>query len=181
MASLSAAGKNPCGYPPKKVYWPETHVKQHGFTLIELAVALAVMAILTGIAFGSFGWMDRKILNDTSQQLASDIRYTQRMAMIEGLRWGITIDEKNNAYLVMRQRPIKAETKKTVRLSHGVRFRRVNRPSFEYLPRGTITGGFTIWLSKGKYWQRITAVPSAGRIEVKPVVVSINDTVPLDD
>jgi prepilin-type N-terminal cleavage/methylation domain-containing protein len=59
---------------------------QKGFTLIELVMVIVLITILAGTAIVT--WPGTKInLNAQAQQLASDIRYAQSLAMTHGQRY----------------------------------------------------------------------------------------------
>lgn len=151
----------------------------HGFTLIELAVVLAITAVLAGSVVLSFRAAERRALQDASLMLQADLRYTQRMAMIEGRRWGILFDVVENQYFVYSTNP--TEVEKTVAIPHGVMLVETSAPDMEYLPRGTGSHGFRVTLAKGRYWQRLTATVSGGRIAIKEMQwVTDSEDIPLN-
>jgi len=150
--------------------------RARGFTLIELAVALAVMAAAVSVAALSLRQSDRRALNDASRTIQADLRLAQRMAMIEGRRWGVMFDRLENRYYVYHHLP--RTTVKTVDVPNGALIREISHTELVYTPRGTASTGFRIWLSKGRYWQRTTATVSGGRIEIKEIVVSTNGSKP---
>lgn len=106
------------------------------------------------------------------------MRYAQRMAMIEGRRWGVLFDVKANRYALYHKDPY--ETVKTVTLTNNVQLREANKPYMEYLPRGTGTHGMTIALSKGNFWQNLTTGVSGGRVEIKEMRRSADGSKPPD-
>jgi hypothetical protein len=99
------------------------------------------------------------------------------MAMIEGRRWGILFDSNGNQYHVISTGPTQIE--KTVPLQ-GVSLVETSAPIMLYLPRGTASQGFRVTLAKGRYWQRLTATVSGGRIEIKEMVLSHDGEIPVD-
>jgi hypothetical protein len=115
----------------------------------------------------SYHAYERKALGDASLALQADLRYAQRMAMIEGRTWGVAFDAGKNQYKVYCAGVLAPE--KTVGFTGGVRLEYVSFPDMVYLPRGTGTHGMTIKLSNGKYRQDITATVSGGRIEIKDI------------
>jgi prepilin-type N-terminal cleavage/methylation domain-containing protein len=152
--------------------------KNGGFTLIELVIALTVIIIITGAVFASFRAIDRTALQQASYALQSDFRYTQRMAMIEGRRWGIIFDVLGNQYHVISTEPTAIQ--KTVPLAGGVQLIETSAPIMLYLPRGTSSQGFRVTLAKGRYWQRLTATVSGGRIEIKEMITTNDGNIPMD-
>jgi hypothetical protein len=109
--------------------------------------------------------------------LAADIRFAQRMSIIEGRRWFISFDIANNLYRVRHLFP--PTIVKTVEIPNGVSLRFTSYPDLFYLPRGTPTNGMSIWLSKGNYWQRTTVTPGGGRVDIKEIVYSTNGSQPI--
>ena len=58
--------------------------KNHGFTLIELMVTIAVMAIIATMAAPSFGNMlNRQDLNKSSQELIAILNKARSVAVLE--------------------------------------------------------------------------------------------------
>jgi hypothetical protein len=123
------------------------------------------MAVLAGGVFLSFRSVDRIGLQQASYRIQADFRYAQRMAIIEGKRWGITFDIAENTYYVVSIDPRVIE--KTVVLPGGAVLLDINRADVVYLPRGTVSSPFTLTLTKGGYQQQLTAMLGAGRIEIK--------------
>lgn len=76
-------------------------------------------------------------------------------------------DVGNDVYHVYSTEPLVIE--KTAALPNGVSFMETSAPDMEYLPRGTGLRALKITLKKGRYWQKMTATVSGGRIEIKPV------------
>jgi prepilin-type N-terminal cleavage/methylation domain-containing protein len=154
----------------------EGTIKQRGVTLLELAVALALTAIVSGGVRLAVTGLARHTLYGASRMLQADLRYVRDMAVVEGRRWGVTFDQAGGAYIITRQSP--AATIKRITLPDGVKIEHVSEPFIGFLPRGTPTRALGIWLSKGKYWQRITVTVSGGRVEIKDMVVSTNGAIP---
>jgi prepilin-type N-terminal cleavage/methylation domain-containing protein len=139
--------------------------KRIGFTLIELVIVLAIMTFISGSLFLSLRASDRLALQQGSYALQADFRYVQRMAIIEGKRWGIVFDIRGNQYHIVSTGPTQIE--KTVSLQNGVKLGESSDVALYYLPRGTASQGFRVTLGRGAYWQPLTATVSGGRIEIK--------------
>jgi len=61
-----------------------------GFTLLEMVIVIALMAILAAIAIARWPGVNLN-LNAQAQQLANDIRYTQSLAMTRGQRYRLNL------------------------------------------------------------------------------------------
>ena len=142
-------------------------MKAHrGLTLIELAVVLAVISLITAGAVLSFRLVDRRVLENASLTLQADLRYAQRMAIIEGRNFGLFFHQ--DSYTISELEPNKIDIK-TVMLPDGVLFQVLMIPRVYFLPRGTISTGFSVTLEKGRFFQEITGLPSSGRIDIKNI------------
>ncbi len=142
---------------------------RRGLTLIELTVALAIVSIVSAVAALSVANADRRVLQNASLKLQSDLRYIQRMAMIDGRRWSVMFSD--DFYEVLKSEPSGPMTSvRRVNLTDGVVFVGINTPDVVYLPRGTVSSGFSVYLGKGRNYQQLTATVSGGRIEVKDIV-----------
>lgn len=53
-----------------------------GFTLIEIAVVIAIVAVLAGVAIVRFGSTEEELVASAAQRIVSDIAYTQEQARI---------------------------------------------------------------------------------------------------
>jgi prepilin-type N-terminal cleavage/methylation domain-containing protein len=139
-----------------------------GLTLIELTIVLAVISIITaGAVSMSFGAAERRLLYSTSLKLQADLRYAQRMAIIEGHDFGLTFFAGGyEVYTVDEKNPYKM-IDDGVLLPEGVSFLHNQPLQVHYLPRGTISDGFTVVLRTKHYMQELTGVPSGGRIKIK--------------
>ena len=143
---------------------------QKGFTLIELVIVLAIMAILSGTTLATARGIQRRTLNNTSLSIQADLRRAQRLALIEGRRWRVNFDIENNRYFMHPMPRNFGDHVYTVYLPRGVEIDHITAPQsrtfLEYLPRGTASSGFGIHLRNGPYLQRLTATVSAGRIAI---------------
>jgi len=140
-----------------------------GFTLLELIIALAVIAIVSGGLFIVFRQTPRSALENASLQLQADLRYVQRRAIIEGRRFRLQLNSLNNGYYISFLNPI--EELRRVYFENGVRIRGNPRRRFEFLPRGTPDGATstTLTLYIGRYEQDLTILLSGGRVYLRPI------------
>ena len=138
-----------------------------GFTLIELTVALAIILAVTGGVLMRFRQNEHRVLNNASRTLQADLRYVQRRAMIEGRRYGVVLERYRYRVVSLTGG---TRTIRIVNFPDGVWLRSTTHTQLEYLPRGTITSGSTIWLTTGTYSQRLTSIPSSGRIRIYDII-----------
>lgn len=140
-------------------------MNNNGVSLLELTVVMAVMMLVLGIAlFGArAGDRAHQNLNEASRVLQADIRYAQRLAIIEGERIRLIFAERERRYTLVR--PSTQEVIRSVDLPQGVSvvgFVNV----LEYLPRGTVNVGMTITLRNERFSQSITITPVTGRAHI---------------
>jgi len=139
-------------------------MNKHGFTLLELIIALGIITIVIGGIFLTLRPSTRRDLENASLTLQADLRYSQRRAIMEGQRIGIHFEPHYNRYSIITGAPERVI--RTVYLQNGVNLVETSAPRLMFLPRGTASAGFRITLSNGDYWQRITATVSGGRIHI---------------
>lgn len=135
-----------------------------GLTLLELVIALGLITIVSGGVLMASRGTDRRHLENASLQLQADLRYAQRRAITEGRRYGVVFEPAQNRYHVILDRPV--QTIRTVNLPGGVSILETTAPRIVFLPRGTVTEGFTIILQNGRYTQRLTGTVSGGRVRI---------------
>ena len=69
-----------------------------GVTVVELLVALAILAIITGIAVSSFGGFRRqKVLDNSAGEVASLLREARALTLAsrDGAAWGVHFETSN--------------------------------------------------------------------------------------
>ena len=147
-----------------------------GFTLMELTIALGIMLLLSGTALAAFSGIQRRTLHHASLELQSTLRTAQRLALAEGRRHRVVINEYENWYELRTVLPhFQTELLRRVYFPEGVTITQFNRshenlPRVDYLPRGTATTAFTIRLELGRYSQEMTGTVGGGRVALDPVV-----------
>ena len=112
-----------------------------GFTLIELVVTLAVMAVVLSFAISMPA--ERRQVRAAALQLQSDLRYAQRIALTEGRRVVIILDQSRNIYHIEKFTESKRyERIKTETLNPYINMLDTNASGsrIEYTPRGTRAG-----------------------------------------
>jgi len=138
-----------------------------GFTLIELVVVVALIAVLGGASLVTADRLQRQHIYNATLMVQADMRQAQRLAVIEGRRYRVRFDQLNHRYFVY---PVGEFTYDPIYLPDHVTIHDLNLPisQIEYLPRGTLGGnsshGFTIILRNRRYQQSLTITPSSGRV-----------------
>jgi prepilin-type N-terminal cleavage/methylation domain-containing protein len=73
-----------------------------GFTLIELAMIIAILGVLALVVMPKTTAEPRVRLEAACQKIALDLRYAQEMALAQQVRFGVSFDTVNEAYFVYR-------------------------------------------------------------------------------
>jgi len=144
--------------------------KSGGFTLLELAIALAVIMVVSAGVFLAFRQPDRRNLDNAALQLQADIRYAHRRTISSGQRYRVYFSRINNYY---RIRPVgPGDEILRVYLQNGVQIH-ANQNFLEFLPRGTSTAAVTITLTNGRYRRQLTSTVAGARIELRDTETAI--------
>jgi len=69
-----------------------------GFSLIELLIVLAIVAIIMGLAMTNLSFFDRILLRAELNKLQTTCLYAQRYAMTTNKKQILTIDKTNKSY-----------------------------------------------------------------------------------
>lgn len=72
-----------------------------GFSLIEILVAMAIMAVLIGIAVPLIGNSNDKFAKQEVNRLLAAVEMVRDLAVIENREYGLTIDEDGYQFLVL--------------------------------------------------------------------------------
>jgi len=76
-----------------------------GFSLTELIVIIAILGILSWLAFPKMSAMDEIKLDAAARRLAGDLRYAQSMAMSRRVIHGVLFDPALGKYTVFAPNP----------------------------------------------------------------------------
>ena len=147
--------------------------KQSGFTLIELIVIIAIVAVFAGIAVPNFlSYMPKSRLNGAARQVMGDLMAARMKAVSLNHRVKVFFysnyqykicDDANNDDTVddgegdVQLRDIQNEY-------HDVTLSTTNNPIFH--PRGTAPGGTTITLTNSSGTKEVS-VSWAGRVRIE--------------
>jgi|GEM_PF-3133620 len=80
---------------------PSYGIKSRGFSLIEILIAMAIIALLVGIAIPFIGNSNDKYARHEINRLLAAIELVRDLAVIENKEYGLTIDEDGYQFLVL--------------------------------------------------------------------------------
>lgn len=73
------------------------------FTLIELLVVMAIISVMVGASFVALKLMSPSMkLLSTAQDVASDLRYAQQLAVTEQIKYGILFSTSTQSYQLLK-------------------------------------------------------------------------------
>jgi general secretion pathway protein H len=75
--------------------------KQSGFSLIEILIAMAIMAVMVGMAVPYLGGASDKYAKQEINRLLAAVEMIRDLAVIENKEYGLTIDEDGYQFLVL--------------------------------------------------------------------------------
>ena len=77
--------------------------KQKGFSLLEILIAMAVMAIMVAVAFPNLGKDSDKLAKQEVLRLVAAIELIRDQSIILNKEYGLNIDEKGYQFLVLNE------------------------------------------------------------------------------
>ena len=148
---------------------------QKGFTLMEVAIALSIMSIASGIVMASFAFFERRQLHSAAVELQLSLRYAQNMALQEGARHSIVFFPQNNSYMLRRMDDNFYATVRQVQVENAriLSVTAVNN-TVSFTPRGTTGSASTITLQSNRYSVNLTVSLGAGRVLIHDIVPNLN-------
>lgn len=106
-------------------------IQQHGFTLVEMVVTIALMAILLSMATGAMSYFFAgRSLDVATRELTSDIREAQALAVSSGNTYKIHFNSEDSYQLQKRQAGNWVNVGNAKDLPGSVHFSTSSPPSF---------------------------------------------------
>lgn len=147
---------------------------QTGFTIFELVITLVIIAVI-GV-FVVFNWPGLSInLDGQAQQLASDLRYTQTLAMTNGQRYKLVTT--GNTYQIQNNSgtPVPLLQGTTVTLYSGITFGTLTTSTIIFDGKGRPYDGSSVLLSSAANFpltaegqtETVVVTQNTGRVTVQ--------------
>ena len=141
----------------------------NGFTLVETLVVIAVIVMLSAIAYPLYTSLGQQLaLNSQSRQLLEDLRLAQQLAVSEQITFKVVLNPANNSYLL--QAASATSPYKSQALTAPARFGTIsglasNTVSFNLI--GAPSGYGTINLLNANGQQKTIEIKPSGYVDIK--------------
>jgi len=145
-------------------------MNRRGVTLAEVVIVLAVLAVIAANA--TFVPVERRQTVSAAVELQADIRYVQRVALIEGRRTRIMFNIEENYYILQKWEDGAYNTIRKVALGPSVKklYTNASGASVGFTARGTTGDACTINISSDKYTAVLTVNVGAGRVKITEII-----------
>lgn len=143
------------------------HGQKRSFTLVEVILTIAIMGILAAVVLPRFGkaFIEDLTVRSASSQIASDIRYTRRLAITNAGHYLIKFNLTQNEYNIISPNNQTIETKK---IPSNISCSGTDQFDFYSLGNCLFAGeGLSLSLSASQY--NITAEPPTGAVVVEKI------------
>lgn len=149
---------------------------ESGYSLIELLIMLAIIAVLTGLAQASFtAQLPHLRLNHAARTLVSDLRWARQLAIASGQPVSVVLDIERDRYQIEHQSQPGIPIGWVRDLQdRGQGFGEIDLVSssggraIAFQPNGISTDMTTIIFKNGGKEQRQITVAITGRVKIKP-------------
>ena len=141
------------------------NVAAKGFTLLELTIAIALLAVVSAAAWVGMGQSYRRDIQRTASILASDIRHAQQMAIQKGTNTSVVFF--GDSYIMFYYpRGMGSQALGDLVPLLNAEFA-VAPQMIRFTPRGTTSTPTTIFLRNSRYAITLTLTLGAGRVLVQ--------------
>lgn len=150
---------------------PGVKMKKRGFSLIELVVVVAIIAIISASLVISFSSLSGTRLDAEARKIVTDISWARARAAAMHTHQAISFDPVNRRYSVFRS-PTGTTADFTdsnllKRVMVGVSLSLIQTSLWIYSPRGNISGPDTITLDYGGRSKRVKVFSDTGHARIE--------------
>ena len=78
-------------------------ITEKGFSLIEILIAMAIIAVMVGVAVPYIGQSNDKYAKEEINRLLAAVEMVRDMAVIQNKEYGLTIDKEGYSFLVLNE------------------------------------------------------------------------------
>jgi len=146
--------------------------RKSSFTLVEVILTIVIMGILAAVVLPRFvktGFIEGLTLRSAVSQVASDIRYTRRLAITNSRHYIIKFDFIQKEYKIYKDSILPSnQIGETKKIPGNISCSGTGQFDFYSLGNcllSPISGGFSLSLTTSQY--RITAEPPTGAVIVE--------------
>lgn len=150
----------------------KTICNNKAFTIIELILVIFIIFIFSGIIINSTKYFEKRNLQYSALELQSNIRYIQRLSILENNQNSIIFDIANNRYLLIKAEKDSTNIYKSVSFKNGVTLYETNaiNNTLDFTSRGTPNRACTITLKSKKFILPLTVNVGSGRVLIKDII-----------
>lgn len=142
--------------------------RKSAFTLVEAILTIAIMGILAVVVLPHFvkaGFIEGLTLRSAASQIASDIRYTRRLAIANSGQYTIRFNLNSNEYSIISPTNQTIETKK---IPSDITCSGTDQ--FDFYPLGNCSyNGGGLFISIGTTQYKIVAEPPTGAVVIEKI------------
>jgi len=145
--------------------------RQYGFTLLELMVVMAIMALLSAVLIPRMGHNDNKLFQAQLRTLANTLNYNRRNAVIMKRPYTMIvfpyIDSENKKQAIQKKNKGDWTSQSAdIQWQSGTTILNNKRFKINYFPQGGATGGI-IRLRQGRFIAHLTIDGITGKVTIK--------------
>ena len=145
-------------------------MKLKGFTLLEVLIVIAILGIMASISFAFFKTFSPALkLSSSTRDLATDLRYTQQLAVTEQVNYGVSFSLTTNEYRIIKYGATAQEILRKS-LPDGISFQEIigfaNKEAI-FNPYGAVQQAGDIFLINTENKMKTIRVRPSGFVKIK--------------